>query len=150
MGLTHVVETHYCFTFLIVVETHIGMRLLKENLICFLIPLGLILINCSKSDDPRLQGSGVFQSTVDNGIIEGELFLPEGEGPFPVIIIVPGSGLGPRAESEPFADLFNPVGHAVYIYDKRGIGGSTGSYPPEDADGTEFFNRASGRHTCHN
>ena len=97
------------------------------------------LVGCSKDEQPCVCGSGVFQSSVDNGIIEGELFLPNETGTHPVMIIVPGSSLESRQTDEPYAELFSSIGFATYIYDKRGIGGSTGSYPPEDTDGTEFL-----------
>lgn len=93
----------------------------------------LLTSGCSNNSevDTSLSGSGVFTSTLSNATIEGTLFLPQGNGPFPVVIIVPGSGSELREESAPFAELFNPQGHAVYTYDKRGIGGSTGTYPVE-------------------
>lgn len=99
----------------------------------------LALFSCSDNTDSSISGAGIFQSQVENGTIEGELFLPEGSGSFPLVIVVPGSGLGTRQESEPFAQIFNGMGYATYVYDKRGIGGSTGSYPEEDSDGTEFL-----------
>ncbi len=104
-----------------------------------MILLCTVFASCAEENDECICGAGVFTSPVDNGIIEGELFLPAGDGPFPVLIIVPGSGPELRQTDAPFADILNPVGQAVYIYDKRGIGGSTGSYPPEDEDGTEFL-----------
>ena len=78
-----------------------------------------------------ITGEGVFATSAGTDIIEGELFLPEGDGPFPAMIIVPGSGNEPREALEPFAALLNGNGYGLYIYDKRGVGNSTGTYPAE-------------------
>ena len=64
----------------------------------------------------------------------GTLSLPEGEGPFPVVILITGSGAQNRDEEilgfKPFgiiADyLATNSGVAVLRYDDRGIGASTG------------------------
>ncbi len=88
------------------------------------------LSSCNKKEEV-FSGSGVYKTMADGNVIEGELFLPPGSGPFPVLIAVPGSGSDPRQNSQPIVDLFNPLGIAIYLYDKRGIGGSTGSYPLE-------------------
>jgi pimeloyl-ACP methyl ester carboxylesterase len=67
--------------------------------------------------------------------LEGTLHLPSGKGPFPVLISVHGSG--PGARGMPFydqdKDLFVPEGIAVFLYDKRGFGKSTGLL--QDFDG---------------
>ncbi len=100
----------------------------------------LFLNNCKNQEEVQcICGSGVLTSSIDNGIIEGELFLPNEDDEFPVVIIVPGSGLGTREEDLAFVEIFHSINYAVYLYDKRGIGGSTGSYPIETTDGTEFF-----------
>lgn len=95
---------------------------------------------CSDDDDTIISGPGVFTTESGSATIEGELFLPAGSGPFPSMIIVPGSGNEPRQELEPFAQILNANGYALYIYDKRGVGGSTGSYPTETpGTQTEFL-----------
>ena len=108
----------------------------------FLIVFLLFALNsCSNDDSPNpISGEGVFQTTSGTATIEGELFLPAGDGPFPTLIIIVGSGNEPRQELEPFAEILNQNGYAAYIYDKRGIGGSTGSYPTETpTTQTEFL-----------
>ena len=92
------------------------------------------LLSCADDDSAPLVREGVFLTGAGPAQIEGELFLPEGDGPFPSMIIVPGSGNESRVELETFADILNPNGYALYIYDKRGIGNSTGSYPPDDLE----------------
>ncbi len=61
-----------------------------------------------------------------NGELPGTLTLPRGEGPFPVVILVHGSGPNDRDETimslKPFRDLAEGLaerGIAVYRYDKR-------------------------------
>jgi uncharacterized protein len=65
--------------------------------------------------------------------ISGTLSIPEGEGPFPAIILVAGSGPMNRDQEvfghKPFAvisDFLTLKGWCVFRYDKRGIGESTG------------------------
>jgi pimeloyl-ACP methyl ester carboxylesterase len=74
--------------------------------------------------------------TLENGNVhlEGTLTLPESGGPFPVAVMVTGSGAQNRDEEilgfKPFriiADYLTRRGVAVYRYDDRGVGGSTGN-----------------------
>ncbi|MEB8346761.1 alpha/beta hydrolase [Flavobacteriaceae bacterium KMM 6898] len=71
----------------------------------------------------------VHKVNFDNGDIAlaGELILPKGEGPFPVIINVHGSGRQDRHDG-PWSSFFTRYGIAVLSYDKRGVGESTGRY----------------------
>ena len=92
-----------------------------------------VLVSCG-SEDEVTSGEGVFTTEAGTSSIEGELFLPQGEGPYPVLIAVEGSGNEDRASTEPFAPIFNLFGYGLYIYDKRGIGGSTGVYPTETVE----------------
>ena len=76
--------------------------------------------------------------TFNNGDITlaGTLTLPEGDGPFPALILISGSGQQNRDEElsivpgyKPFreiADTLTRQGIAVLRYDDRGIGGSGG------------------------
>jgi pimeloyl-ACP methyl ester carboxylesterase len=74
--------------------------------------------------------------TFQNGDITlaGTLTIPEGEGPFPAVVLLTGSGPQNRDEEifdhRPFhviADHLSRRGIAVLRYDDRGVGGSTGS-----------------------
>jgi pimeloyl-ACP methyl ester carboxylesterase len=65
--------------------------------------------------------------------LAGALTLPEGEGPFPAVVLISGSGPQDRDESvfghRPFsvlADHLTRNGIAVLRFDDRGVGGSTG------------------------
>lgn len=76
--------------------------------------------------------------TFQNGdvTLAGTLTIPEGEGPFPAVVLVSGSGsqdrdesLFPIAEIKPFrlvADYLTQHGIVVLRYDDQGVGGSTG------------------------
>jgi uncharacterized protein len=67
--------------------------------------------------------------------LAGTLTTPRGPGPFPAAILLAGSGPLDRDEADsghrPFlvlADHLTRMGIAVFRYDKRGIGRSTGDY----------------------
>ncbi len=66
--------------------------------------------------------------------LAGTLTIPEGQGPFPAVVLITGSGAQDRDESlaghKPFlvlADALTRKGIAVLRSDDRGVGGSTGS-----------------------
>lgn len=76
--------------------------------------------------------------TYKNGdvTLAGTLTLPPGDGPFPAVVLLTGSGAQDRDESafdhKPFlvlADHLSRRGIAVLRSDDRGVGGSTGSVP---------------------
>lgn len=65
--------------------------------------------------------------------LAGTLSIPEGNGPFPAVVLIAGSGPQNRDEEVMghkvflvLADALNRAGLAVLRYDKRGIGASTG------------------------
>lgn len=69
--------------------------------------------------------------------LTGTLHLPSGGGPFPVAIVVPGSGclpLGHRFYQAHVKEL-RRLGLAVFAYDKRGCGRSEGSWRDVNLDG---------------
>lgn len=66
--------------------------------------------------------------------LAGELRTPEGDGPFPVVVILHGSG----PQSRYFGcstSLYVSLGVAVFSYDKRGCGSSGGQFVRTDLDG---------------
>ena len=74
-----------------------------------------------------------FVNPKEGNTLAGTLTLPEGEGPFPAVVLVSGSGQQNRDEElmnhRPFwvvADYLSRRGIAVLRYDDRGMGGSTG------------------------
>ncbi len=77
-----------------------------------------------------------FTFTNGDVTLAGTLTLPEGEGPFPALLLISGSGQQDRDEAIPtvpgyrpfrqIADLLTRQGFAVLRYDDRGVGDSTG------------------------
>ena len=65
-----------------------------------------------------------------NGDIElaGTLISPAGNGKWPAIVLVHGSGAADRDTILPFARFLVRHGIALLGYDKRGVGGSTGDW----------------------
>jgi len=68
-------------------------------------------------------------------VLAGTLTLPVGDGPFPAVVLVSGSGPQDRDETimghKPFlvlADHLTRAGIAVLRYDDRGVGSSRGSF----------------------
>lgn len=58
--------------------------------------------------------------------LSGTLYLPKGEGPFPALVFVHGSGAETRKNSSYSAKWLASIGYAALIYDKRGTGKSQG------------------------
>ena len=74
-----------------------------------------------------------FTNKKEGNTLAGTLTIPEGDGPFPALVLVSGSGQQNRDEElmnhRPFwviADYLSRRGMAVLRYDDRGMGGSTG------------------------
>lgn len=74
-----------------------------------------------------------FENTIDNITLAGTLTMPRGEGPFPAVVLVSGSGTQNRDEElmdhRPFrviADHLTRHGIAVLRYDDRGFAPSQG------------------------
>jgi uncharacterized protein len=75
--------------------------------------------------------------------LAGTLTIPQGQGPFPGVVLISGSGPQDRDETifghRPFlvlADHLGRQGIAVLRYDDRGVGASTGDFA--DATSTDF------------
>ncbi len=62
------------------------------------------------------------------GHIAGTLFIPDGAGPHPAVVLMSGSGPTGRDANVLRAREFLRLGHAVLTWDKRGIGETDGSY----------------------
>lgn len=74
----------------------------------------------------------VIDTPTDGVRLAGTLTLPQGEGPFPAVLLITGSGAQDRDETilghKPFwvlADALSRRGVAVLRLDDRGVGGST-------------------------
>ncbi len=83
--------------------------------------------------------------------LSGTLILPEGNGPFPCILFTHGSGPQTRESDRSIANLFASQGIAALIFDKRGVGKSSGKdwqasfdqYAGDAIAGAEFLKRQS-------
>jgi pimeloyl-ACP methyl ester carboxylesterase len=84
---------------------------------------------------PYLQRDVRFNNLAGLNQLTGTLSMPNGEGPFPAVVLISGTGHNTRDEDVwghkvfvVLADALNRSGIAVLRYDKRGVGGSTGNY----------------------
>ena len=84
---------------------------------------------------PYSETEVTFTNRADDVTLAGTLTLPAGEGPFPAVALISGSGPQDRDETvfshRPFlilADHLARNGIAVLRYDDRGVGGSTGNF----------------------
>ncbi len=76
-------------------------------------------------------------------ILKGTLLTPNPEKKLPTVIIVPGSGQIKRSDIQGLVSaVFNGLEVAVLIYDKRGVGESTGEYKPVNAKNSKRRIRA--------
>jgi len=73
---------------------------------------------------------GEREVAIENGDVRlaGTLVLPAGAGPHPAVVMVSGSGPETRRISRYVGDLLAYHGIAVLVTDKRGTGGSTGTW----------------------
>jgi pimeloyl-ACP methyl ester carboxylesterase len=77
-----------------------------------------------------------YDNAVQHVHLAGTLTLPEGKGPFAVVLLITGSGAQDRDETIlghklfwVLADSLSRRGVAVLRVDDRGVGGSTGTFP---------------------
>lgn len=88
-----------------------------------------------KSPFPYSAEDATFANAEAKVELAGTLTLPAGDGPFPAVVLVSGSGPQDRDETlfnhKPFlviADALSRRGVAVLRYDDRGVGKSTGKF----------------------
>ncbi len=94
---------------------------------CFIIIMILIFItNAVSAQDSLIEKEVKFKN--DNITLSGTLLIPKGEGPFPAIVFLHGSGPHTREGFRSYAEKFVELGIASIFYDKRGTGSSTGSW----------------------
>jgi uncharacterized protein len=84
---------------------------------------------------PYLQRDVLFNNSAAHNHLAGTLTLPVGNGPFPAVVLISGTGHNTRDEDVLghkvfliLADALTREGFAVLRYDKRGVGGSSGEY----------------------
>jgi pimeloyl-ACP methyl ester carboxylesterase len=88
-----------------------------------------------KKPYPYREETVTFDDAAAHVSLAGTLTLPTGNGPFPAVVLVAGSGPNTRDEAVAghqiflvLSDYLTRHGIAVLRYDKRGIGQSTGDY----------------------
>lgn len=100
----------------------------RTELLCKTGVLLLFMVACEADSPTAPGGAGDFFVWNGDVKIAGTLDLPSTGGPYPVMVVVPGSGTETRESDRPVVDIVVPHGIAVFRYDKRGIGQSTGAY----------------------
>ncbi len=87
-----------------------------------------------KKPYPYKEEEVTYENEIDGITLAGTLTIPEGQGPYPAVLLITGSGAQDRDESlmghKPFlviADYLTRHGIAVLRVDDRGVGGSTGN-----------------------
>ncbi|NOH03399.1 MAG: alpha/beta fold hydrolase [Chloroflexi bacterium] len=115
--------------------------LLLNSLILFLASCGQNAPPLSgPAPDSTTQAFHSADVTIDTGAVTlaGTLLTPLEEKPVPAVIIIPGSGAATRDGSwnmyRSIGDYLVQRGIAVLLYDKRGVGGSTGDWESETFD----------------
>ena len=81
----------------------------------------------------KFEGARDLDVRFSNGDVSlaGSLVLPRTNGPHPAVVFIHGSGRNTREHARYFADTFASHGIAGLVYDKRGVGGSTGVFPDD-------------------
>jgi hypothetical protein len=85
----------------------------------------------STSSSPINGGTAISRTTVriptpSRDELEAWLYLPEGDGPHPVVVMAHGIGAIKAGGLAPFAERFCREGFAAIVFDYRQWGGSTG------------------------
>lgn len=90
-----------------------------------LILIATVTLSCGDDDSAS---PNFIPIEVDGAVLAAELDLPSGNGPFPAMIMVHGSGEVDRHLFKGSAQNYVRLGIAVLRYDKRGVGQSSGFY----------------------
>ena len=84
------------------------------------IAMAILLTGCTNA--------GVDVTFTNGGVtLAGTLLIPKGDGPFPAVVLIHGSGETDRGSMKYYARMFVRNGYAALTYDKRGVGKSTGA-----------------------
>ncbi|MGD9900628.1 MAG: alpha/beta hydrolase family protein [Calditrichaceae bacterium] len=95
----------------------------------FIIDSGIIFI---RKEHVRISSNGV--------ILDAVLATPRLQrGPFPAAVVIPGSAPVTKEDLDGYIRIFVPRGLAILLYDKRGVGKSTGKYKPIEIHDSEIL-----------
>ncbi len=106
----------------------------RKILLRLMLMSAILILAACKDDSPTTptdetpKGAGDFSIKNGDVTIAGTLDLPSTPGPYPVMIFIPGSGRETREADKPAQSVLLPQGIALFRYDKRGLGQSTGAY----------------------
>jgi hypothetical protein len=95
------------------------------------VAIALLSVGCQQPDAQSAPAGPVRVSIQAEGAtLAGDIFMPDQipRGGAPGVAVVHGSGTMPRAMQRYVVGPLNAMGVAVLIYDKRGVGESTGTY----------------------
>jgi pimeloyl-ACP methyl ester carboxylesterase len=93
------------------------------------------------SDGPQATRQSPIQLETTSGILHGTVDLPPGDAPFPIVIVIAGSGPTDRDGNQPSLrnDSLKMLGRglagagiAALRYDRRGVGRSAAAQPDEE------------------
>lgn len=93
----------------------------------------LVLLTCTSKTSSEEKSERRYSVTPlkyeSQGVhIAAELWLPEGPGPHPAVVMAHGSGRARKEFGNEMAQHFARQGYAVLTHDKRGVGESGGIY----------------------
>lgn len=94
--------------------------------LALLLALSACDASATRAQDGAGADTGSFRS--DTTSLRYTMDRPPGRGPFPVIVLVHGSGRTTRDEMLNIVPRFTERGFAVFRYDKRGVGESGGVF----------------------
>lgn len=107
----------------------IGCQALQTRMLAF---LSLVIVLLLSACTPQPQPARIEEITFESGSfhVVGDLRLPEGDGPFPIVLFVHGSGPATRTEYLylPIMERMLQAGYATFAWDKPGTGESTGQF----------------------
>src|SRR5438445_661879 len=83
--------------------------------------------------------------TASDDAIEAWVYLPEGGGPHPAVVMAHGIGAIKAGGLSPFAERFREEGFAAIAFDYRNFGGSGGEPRMAPKDGTRWHDRVAAR-----
>ncbi len=119
---------------------------MKQRIVWIL--LAAFLASCGRATPPQplpvpdstTQAFRAIDVTIDTGavMLAGTLLTPLDNSPAPAVILIPGLGAATRNGSwnmyRRIGEYLAERGIAVLLYDKRGVGGSTGDWESESFD----------------
>lgn len=88
--------------------------------------VGLTYFGWSSWDERRGYTQEIVSFNNRGAHLVGTLYIPDRHGKVPGMVFLPGSGGVPRHFYRSYATHFAQAGYAVLLYDKRGVGDSSG------------------------